>query len=359
MSPVFYPSIGGVEKQVEDLCIHLKKLGHTSDVLCLNKSPSGKEKLKNYEKYKKIKIFRVPYLDLKFYKPAFIPLNIIKNYDILHIHGLGFLTDILCLTKRMHKRPVVLSTHGGIFHTKTLLPLKKVYFKLWLRWLFKKIDKIIADSYQDKLLFSEITKNIMVIENSINYSNFANRKKKKRMMVYVGRISKNKRIDHLIDMLYYLKCKLKKIKLYIVGEDWENLLEKLTKKVKEKNIEESIIFTGKVGEEEKLKIVKQAQFVVSASEYEGFGVSVIEAMAAGCIPLLNDIPVFRHFVKSDQHGLIVNYSKPKEAAKRIYDFIRKINLKKARSNAQKTAKRYDWERNIKKIEKIYLEITKR
>ncbi|MCK4335996.1 MAG: glycosyltransferase, partial [Candidatus Aenigmarchaeota archaeon] len=142
----FYPCVGGIERHIEDLCINLIKLGHTSNVCCLNTCGNSKEILKPHEKYKGINIYRIPYKDLKYYKIAPKVLNIIKKYDVIHVHGLGFFPDILSSTKRLHKRPLILSTHGGIFHTKKMLFLKRLYFNLWSRHKLRKVDRIIAVS---------------------------------------------------------------------------------------------------------------------------------------------------------------------------------------------------------------------
>ncbi len=126
----FYPVVGGVEKHVEDLCFNLIKLGHRADVCCLNRYAHSSKKLKSREIYRGINIYRIPYLKLSAekdlpYRVAPKILKIIKPYDIIHVHGLGFFSDTLSITKPFHKKPLILSTHGGMFHTKKPSPIKE------------------------------------------------------------------------------------------------------------------------------------------------------------------------------------------------------------------------------------------
>lgn len=356
----FYPCVGGIERHVEDLCKNLIELGYQSDVVCLNTCAYDKIRLPEFEEHKGIKIFRIPYLNLKIYKLAPKVLKFIKEYGIIHIHGLGFFSDFLALTKSIHKKPLILSTHGGIFHTKAFSSLKKIYFNLFCKLTLKKINKIIAVSKSDEKLFSTINSKVEFIPNAIEIDDFSKIKRVdgKNTLLFVGRISKNKRIDNLIETVFYLKKKIPDIKLYVVGEDWGGIKGDLEELVEQKGLQNNVIFTGKVRTRGELsQYYSKARFFVSASEYEGFGISVLEAMAAGLTVIVNDIESFRDFVKDGQNGFIVDYSKPKEIATIIYNLLNS-NLVQIESTARKTAKKYDWEKLIGDIEECYEEVMK-
>jgi alpha-1,3-mannosyltransferase len=355
----FYPCKGGIERHVEDLCLGLKKMGIESDVLCLNTCAYSKEKFKAFEVYRGIRIFRVPYINLKFYKIAPWILNVVKRYDIVHVHGIGFFSDWLSLTKAFHKRPLVLSTHGGIFHTRKIWWLKKIYFEKWCRFILRNFDKIIAISKNDYELFSKITKNIVLIENWIDFEKFnkAKQRKQPKSFVFVGRLSRNKRADNLLKVFAEVKKYEPRFKLYVVGSDWEGILTELKFLAKRLGISENVVFVGEVSDKKLLEILGKARFFVSASEYEGFGISVIESMAAGCIPIVNNIEAFRHFVKNEKNGFIVDFSKPEKAAKKFYEIMRRRDLERIRKNAMKTAEKYDWKKNVKKLVELYEKFT--
>ena len=351
----FTPCKGGIENQIEGLCRNLIGLGHESNVVCLNTCSNSQEKLQKFSEYNGIKVYRLPYLNLRFYKIAPSVLKLVMGYDVIHVHGLGFFSDFLALTKFFHKKHLVLSTHGGIFHTKSLYSLKKIYFRLWCRYVLKKFDQIIAVSKKDLELFSKISSDIVFIPNALEIKDFKNLKREteKNSFLFVGRISKNKRIDNLINTFYFLKKKIPDIKLYIVGEDWGGIKNDLDQSIRKKGLEENIIFTGGIKDLEELySYYSKAEFFVSASEYEGFGISALEAMASSLVVFLNDIPAFRELVEDGVNGVIVDYSNPLVASERISRTI-SGDINQVRRNVHETVLKYDWGVVITKIEDIY------
>lgn len=79
----------------------------------------------------------------------------------------------------------------------------------------------------------------------------------------------------------YLKLN-KNTTIQIIGSIGEgtNYLKNIAKAL---DIEEQIIFTGRISEEEKIKSLKESKFYFQLSLYEGFGIAAIEALAAGNI----------------------------------------------------------------------------
>jgi alpha-1,3-mannosyltransferase len=359
VTPGFYPSIGGLEKGVEELCINLKKLGYTSDVLTLNRSSYSKEILEKYEEYRGIKVFRIPSLNLKYYYIAPYVLKYVRNYDIINIHGIGFFSDFLSLTKSLHNKPLILFTYGGIFHTKKIYWLKNIYFNYWCRFIFKNIDKTISISKQDTELFSKLTRPVL-IPIGIDYEYFSSIKRKPRgkELLCIGRISKNKRIENLIHTVYFLKKKLPDVKLYIIGGDWQGIRKELESMAESMGLEKNVIFKGEVTEEEKINYLSRCHLFVSASQYEGLGLVIIEAMASGIPVVANNIEAFRNFIIDGKNGFLADYSKPKESAERICK-IMEMGLKNISKNAKITAREYDWADTIEKIINIYNQLLKK
>jgi alpha-1,3-mannosyltransferase len=351
VSHYFHPVVGGVEKNIEDLCRGLIELGHQSDVCCLSLPGAKRDEI-----YNGIKIHRIASLDMKFYKIAPSVARIIKKYDIIHVHGIGFFSDYLGLTKIKHCKPLVLSTHGGIFHTTRLSILKKPYFYLWSRLPLLFFDRLVAVSESDKKLFSRISSNITMIPDSVIYENFSKIKRKPidGTLVYVGRLSPNKRLDNLMKAFFYIHKKQTNSKLFIIGGDWQGnrrMLESLSKKL---GIEKNVVFTGRISHDKLINFFEKAQFFVCASEYEGFGISILEAMAAGLPVVVNDIDAFRTFVKNRENGFITNFSKPRKAAELILSLsTNKSKLAQISRQAKTSAKAYDYKRIAKDIEDVY------
>jgi len=343
----FYPCVGGIEQHVLDLCENLIKRGHVSDVLCLNKCINGGI-LPSKERYKGINIIRIPFVDMKYYKIGKGVLEHLKNYDIIHVHGLGYFFDLIASTRGSHKKRVILSTHGGFFHTKSLQSFKKIHFQTITRMMLRKVDKIVAVSKNDLETFSKVSGNIGFIPNGIDCRKYFRGKKQKSTFVYVGRISKNKRIDNLIKTFRLVIERDRGVKLFILGEDFDHLRPSLEKQVKEWGLENNIIFTGKVLGKRKLEYLAKSRFFVSASGYEGFGISVIEGMASGCIPILNNIPTFRAITNS----FIVDYSNHKKSANKILSLLGR-KLESVQKSSVKKSREYDWKEVMRRWESVY------
>ena len=289
ISSSFYPNIGGIENYVLNLCQQLIERGHQSDVLTLRKRHNSKNVLKSHEKYRGIDIQRVSHLGPERYK-IFPPLlKYLEDYDILHIHSVKEFCNYFALRKWLHKKPIVVSTHGGFFHTRKYRSIKKIYFRTILPVVLQHVDKVIAVSSHDYDMFRKICKHTILVQNGIDFRGFSqvNKNIQKNSFLYYGRISKNKRLDNLVKTFSYLKQDIPDFKLNIIGPDWEDLMERLQILVKNEGIENNVCFVGEVKNDELLKYLETSQYFVSATEYEGFGLTVLEAMASQTIPIIN------------------------------------------------------------------------
>ncbi len=361
----FWPCIGGIETHVAGICKELKKNGLKPSVLCLNKCNNSNKRLKKNEKKDNIEINRIKFIDLKYYKPAFNALSFFKKNDLIHVHGINFFSDYAIFTKFIHKKPVIVSTHGGIFHTKKIKLIKWIYFNLFQKIILNFADKIIAVSKNDYKLFSKIVpKNkLVLIENGVDLKKFKKTKNKKinKKIIFVGRISKNKRIDLLIKAFAKASEKNKKLELTIIGKEFDAGLKKelinLTKKLR---VEKKILFKENLSHEELVKELNKYSFFASASEFEGFGLSLIEAMNIGLIPIVSKIETFKEFIKNNKNGYLINYNNTIKASELINKITSKPlkELKKISENTEKKAKEYDWNKQIKKYLKEYEGVTK-
>jgi len=110
-----------------------------------------------------------------------------------------------------------------------------------------------------------------------------------RVLLFVGRMAGNKRIDLLVQALAQVKMEIANTKLLLVGDNHSApAYIAVARQAKELAARlgiaaEDVIFTGQV--EELPKYYHLADIFVTASEHEGFGVPIIEAMASG-VPVI-------------------------------------------------------------------------
>lgn len=103
-----------------------------------------------------------------------------------------------------------------------------------------------------------------------------------RFIYYVGSIEPRKNLSVVVKALAQMGSGHSgTIKLVISGsKEW--LSSDLYKLVGELGLEDQVIFTGQVSESEKIALLHLATALVFPSIYEGFGLMVLEAFAAGC-----------------------------------------------------------------------------
>lgn len=106
----------------------------------------------------------------------------------------------------------------------------------------------------------------------------------KQVLLYVGRVAGNKRVDLLVEALAKVKAQHPNAVLLVVGDHDSNpAFNEVTAKIRHRalqlGINDDVIFTGRVADLP--PYYRLAAVYVSASLHEGFGVPLIEAMASG------------------------------------------------------------------------------
>jgi alpha-1,3-mannosyltransferase len=102
-------------------------------------------------------------------------------------------------------------------------------------------------------------------------------------------------------------------------------------------------------------LMAQSSFLLSASEYEGFGLTAIEGMSAGLWPVMSDIPPFRRLAGRTRVGTVLDFRNPETAA---WDFEVQWprlseNYAAYRSECMEAAAAFDWWRVSDKYERLY------
>ncbi len=106
----------------------------------------------------------------------------------------------------------------------------------------------------------------------------------RRVILFVGRMAGNKRIDLLVEALQTVQQKVPNGVLMLVGDDGSNLAIQKTAahartRAAELGVADDVIFTGRV--DDLPPYYRLAGVYATASLHEGFGVPLIEAMASG------------------------------------------------------------------------------
>lgn len=100
-------------------------------------------------------------------------------------------------------------------------------------------------------------------------------------LLFVGTLQPNKNLETLIAAYYHLRQAYRlQVALVIAGQKgWH--YDGIYRKVQDLGLEQDVVFTGYVVDEDLPTLYNQAQLFVTAACFEGFGIPVIEAMACG------------------------------------------------------------------------------
>lgn len=298
------PFINGVSTSVLMLKQGLEKLGHDVYVVTVNSE--------SFSYKKEDKVLRVPGIPIGIFDyrlTSLYPLKarkIIKdwNLDVIHTHTEFGIGSFARLISKQYNIPLVHTYHT--MYEEYIYYITKGYFDsaskklveyLTLFLCDKTIDELIVPTKKTCDLFKEkykVKRDVHIIPTGIDVTRFYKEnvketsisklrkdlglKKDDFVILYVGRIAKEKNIEFLINNLKGIIKKCPKAKLVIVGDgpDMKELLY-LTDK---NNLNKNVIFVGKVPWDDVPKYYQVASVFATASTTETQGLTVIEAMAA-------------------------------------------------------------------------------
>lgn len=237
--------------------------------------------------------------------------------------------------------------------------LSKIYLNWGAQYAVKNAKKIIVPSATTKndliKFFKANAKKIHVVplgfemkkpkvteENENNILSKWNLKRKKYLL-YIGRIEHKKNTDNLIKAFELLNdSNLKLVLTGFVGRGGKEILDAIPNSMKDK-----IIITDYVSDEEKHTLLKNTSCFVFPSRYEGFGIPLLEAMSYDLPIIASNIPTSIDIAKDNAKFFDVDNSN--ELAKKMNEVI---NKKDVITNHSNTLKKYSWENCAKETIKI-------
>ena len=260
-----------------------------------------------------------------------------QSFDIINTHFAlpsGPVGDSLA---RFGGIPNVLTVHGGDIYdpSKFTSPHRHPLLKAWTRNLLSKADKVVGQSkntlenvhkyYTNDLDSVRIPLGIdpppIVSEDGCGYD-FA---EDEVLLITVGRLVPRKASAQLITMMKALKDT--RVKLIVIGSGPE---EKMLKaEVKSSGLENQVLFTGFVSDEDKFRQLQRSDIYVSSSQHEGFGLVFLEAMASGLPVVCYDHGGQTDFLQNDRNGYVVPLNDLDGLRARCQQLIENSQLRKS------------------------------
>lgn len=370
------PYINGVSTSVLMLKQGLEKLGHEVYVVTVNSE--------NFHYKKEDNVLMIPGIPIGIYDfrmTSLYPLRALKiikswNLDVIHTHTEFAVGTFARLIAKQYNIPLVHTYHT--MYEEYIYYITKGYFDgaskklveyLTLFLCDKTVEELIVPTKKTYDLFKEkykVKRDVHIIPSGIDVTRFykenvdllsikslkkeLNIKKDDFVILFVGRIAKEKSIDFLIKNLKTILKKVPKARMIIVGDGPD--MNELALLVRENKLDKHVTFTGKVPWSEIPKYYQLANVFVTASKTETQGLTVIEAMAAEKPVVAIKDESFELVMKDKQDGLF--FETKEEYQRLIIDLYNNPSYAKMiAKQARITANTYNPEVYAKRVLEVY------
>ena len=175
-------------------------------------------------------------------------------------------------------------------------------------------------------------------------------------VLFLGQLKRRKGYDTLARAMPLVLEKLPNTTFLFAGQNPANAghLEQICR---DNGSLPNLALLGRVGEEEKVLLMRASSCLVYPTRYESFGLPPLEAMAAGCPVVASRIPVVSEMIQDGENGLLVTPENPQALADAITRLLTDTELRgRLVSGGKSTLRRYDEGEIMGRILGLYREL---
>jgi glycosyltransferase involved in cell wall biosynthesis len=232
-------------------------------------------------------------------------LRLVGRADLIHAHSskAGFLTRAAAAMRPGRRRRTLFTPHGWSFWAaahaegRTYLALER----LAARWCTALVAVSEAERAAGLAAGVGRTEQYRVIRNGIDLAPFAGEPSPRAgRIVFVGRLRRPKRVDLALEALRQVRTAVPEATLDVVGDGpLRGELEALAGRL---GLRDHVRFLG--ARNDLPQLLRDAQCLVLASDYEGCPLSVLEAMAAGVPVVATSVGGIPELVVEGETGIL-------------------------------------------------------
>ena len=344
------PSSGGAERTIYEVCTRLVKKDHKVTLLT-----GGWKGCRHIDDIQGFKIYRFgktigPHLAL--------PIFLLKyRYNII-VNDLGhavpwFSSAILnkgniVFFRHLHSRSLPGQVNAAL--GKLITSIEKFYFIIYHNSTFITES---TTSRKDLIILGIKDKRIVMNPPGVDRDIFRPATKTSNpTLVYFGGMKRYKRPWECIFLLKNLLKRVNNIKLFIIGSGPEE--ENMKKMTDEINMQDSVIFAGRLSTEELSKIVASSWLNIHTSVTEGWGLSILEASAAGTPTVAYEVPGVSDVIENGINGLKIKDGDREALSEAAFSIL--TNPEKWWSSSLEVAKKYSWDTTASLWEDLMKEV---
>jgi len=282
------------------------------------------------------------------------------DFDLIDCTAFPFFHTFICkFYSLVKKKPLILTWHEVWDDYWT-------YYIGWKGQFAKVIERIVSRLSRNHIVVSKRTKKrllqinpdaeVKVVPNTVDLDLIDSVKpsKEKYDLIFCGRLLPHKNVDYLIKSVRLLANDFPKIKCLIIGIGPEKV--KLVNLVGKLGLIGHITFKDFLPKQEDVySYMKSSRIFAFPSILEGFGIVVIEAMACGLpvIGVKHKWNASEDIINENKAGFVVDLSPEAIAEKIAYLLKNKRSYHSYVGNNIMKVKKYEIEKVVKQIEKIY------
>ena len=357
--PASFPAtqFGGIVFLAVDLAREISVLGHdvtiyTTDLDFSNGSNKFSKELPRIEKFENFTIKRTHSwfsVKLFFVNPSIYKQLLNDKPDIIHTIGLRSFQSIMAwLVSKKTNVPLISTDQGGLT-THPFLEQSGIIFKLiykiqdrFIKSILKHSSVVCAANEYEKKIFLELYQqsNVEIVRNGINLKSLVSKKNFKEQyninsnfILFVGRFSKSKGIDVLLNAINIIKDDLVKLntKLLIMGVDFGYESDMMTT-IKKNDLNKVIKIIKNPPREDVISAYGESEFLVLPSVWELSPLVPLESFAFKKPVISTNSHGIPFTVKHNKNGILVESNNPNELASAIKNLLKNSELVKKLGN---------------------------
>lgn len=229
-----------------------------------------------------------------------------KQIKVVHIHvtsGIDFYRNCIpIIVARLFSKRIVLHIHGGAF-----IVFCQKHRRITTLFI-NMVDMVfvVSDFLKRELIAFNFSPPIHRLYNILNTTNIQNKRPsnncEKIIIGFLGAINENK---HILDVVYlfHLHHELQdyyNLKIAGVGEN-----DKLIGMINKYNLNHCIDYLGWIDGKEKDDFFNKIDLLVQPSDFESFGLSILEAMAYGIPSIATRVGGIPELIDDGKNGFLI------------------------------------------------------
>ncbi len=362
----YKPNVDGVVRCIELLKGELERNGHT--VYVFAPSPSRESWVDKEVHYFESHPFApYPQYRIAMVHEATLGIDALARkcrelkIDAVHSHGIAFTSIAAYRVAKRLNVPKVVTFHtnvAGATHYISKFKMLDRHFEAiawhYLRWLYSNYDAVLAPSETAAKMLSDHGIKSAVFPNGIELGRYLKAMRKPNrgipLLLHVGRVVKEKRIDTAMCMMAAMKEKGKKAKLVVAGGGPG--IAHYREEAKRLGVSRDVKFLGFVPHKRLNALYRKANALVFCSPFDTQGLVVVEALASG-MPVIAAKGTSGAEIAEEVDKRLV-FSNADEFGKAVSFAMKHGNCRKCRE----AAKKYDIVKQTKRIVALYEKIGK-